>query len=86
MNFILSIIIDLLLSFVKSYLSCIFIVYFHKFKRVGIPDVFADEYGSQDTLMERYKITVDELVSVVSQLSEGRGGATDNSQAMYAKP
>ena len=28
-----------------------------RFKRVGIPDVFVDEYGSQDSLMEKYRIT-----------------------------
>ena len=39
-----------------------------KFKRVGIPDVFPDEYGSQDSLMERYSITSEELVSVVKGL------------------
>lgn len=43
-----------------------------KFKRIGIPDVFADEYGSQDSLMERYSITSAELVSVVSGLAAGK--------------
>ena len=28
-----------------------------RFKRIGIPDVFPDEYGSQATLMQRYSIT-----------------------------
>jgi transketolase len=28
-----------------------------RFKRLGLPDVFPDEYGSQDSLMERYGLT-----------------------------
>ena len=39
-----------------------------RFRRLGIPDVFPDEYGSQASLMERYSITAAELVSVVTQL------------------
>jgi len=41
-----------------------------QFKRIGLPDVFPDEYGSQDSLMERYSINAKELVSVVTNLSE----------------
>jgi transketolase len=41
-----------------------------QFKRIGLPDVFPDEYGSQDSLMERYSINAKELVSVVTSLSE----------------
>lgn len=37
-----------------------------KFKRIGIPDVFPDQYGSQATLMARYGITTDALVSTLS--------------------
>jgi transketolase len=43
-----------------------------RFKRIGIPDVFPDQYGSQDSLMERYSITASELVSVTKGLAEGR--------------
>ena len=28
-----------------------------RFRRIGIPDVFPDQYGSQASLMERYEIT-----------------------------
>lgn len=40
-----------------------------RFKRIGIPDIFADEYGSQDSLMEHYEITAPAVVSVVRDLS-----------------
>lgn len=43
-----------------------------RFKRIGIPDVFADQYGSQDTLLERYNITSAELVSVIKDLEASR--------------
>lgn len=43
-----------------------------RFKRIGIPDVFPDQYGSQDSLLERYSITTSELVSVTKGLVEGR--------------
>lgn len=39
-----------------------------QFKRLGIPDTFPDEYGSQDSLMERYNLTSERIVSVVTQL------------------
>jgi len=38
-----------------------------KFKRIGIPDVFAEGYGSQDNLMEKYEITSDKVVSVIEK-------------------
>lgn len=41
-----------------------------RFKRIGIPDVFPDQYGSQASLMERYSITTENLVSVVTGLAE----------------
>ena len=41
-----------------------------RFKRIGIPDVFADQYGSQDSLMARYDITSDNIISVIKQLQE----------------
>lgn len=43
-----------------------------RFKRIGIPDVFADKYGSQDSLMERYSITSGHMAAVVRNLVEGR--------------
>lgn len=46
-----------------------------KFKRIGIPDVFPDEYGSQDSLMERYSINQGGLVSIVKDLTELKGPA-----------
>ena len=36
-----------------------------KFKRIGIPDVFPDRYGSQANLMDYLKINTDEVVSTV---------------------
>jgi transketolase len=39
-----------------------------KFKRIGIPDTFPDKYGSQDSLMGRYDITSDNIVSTVRAL------------------
>lgn len=39
-----------------------------RFKRVGIPDVFPDKYGSQNSLMAYYNITAEMTVSVIKQL------------------
>lgn len=39
-----------------------------KFRRIGIPDVFPDRYGSQKSLMEHYGITAGQVVSTVTQL------------------
>jgi len=41
-----------------------------RFKRIGIPDVFPDQYGSQASLLKRYDITAERIVSVVQQLSQ----------------
>lgn len=41
-----------------------------RFKRVGIPDAFPDEYGSQASLMERYSISTEKVVSLIESLSE----------------
>jgi transketolase len=41
-----------------------------RFKRIGIPDVFPDQYGSQASLLKRYNITAEKIVSVVQQLSQ----------------
>ena len=52
-----------------------------KFKRIGIPDVFADQYGSQDSLMARYGITSDELIKVTRELVTGTiSSTTSNSR------
>ena len=39
-----------------------------KFKRIGIPDVFPDKYGSQDSLMGRYDLSSESVVSVIQKL------------------
>lgn len=39
-----------------------------KFKRIGVPDVFPDEYGLQDSLMARHHITEDNIVRTVKML------------------
>ena len=39
-----------------------------RFKRMGIPDVFPDRYGSQASLMERYGLTAIILAGTVEQL------------------
>ncbi len=42
-----------------------------RFKRIGIPDVFPDRYGSQESLMAHYHITSEEVVTVLEQLLAG---------------
>ena len=39
-----------------------------RFKRIGIPDVFPDQYGSQDSLMERYDITEARITDTILKL------------------
>ena len=39
-----------------------------RFKRIGIPDVFPDQYGSQASLMDKYHINTENLVAVVKSL------------------
>ncbi len=41
-----------------------------KFKRIGIPDVFPNEYGSQESLMKKYNISTEELVNVIKKLKQ----------------
>ncbi|MBI3853381.1 MAG: transketolase [Verrucomicrobia bacterium] len=43
-----------------------------RFRRIGLPDVFPDQYGSQASLMKRYDITAEKIVSVVQELSHTR--------------
>ena len=40
-----------------------------RFRRIGIPDVFPDQYGSQDSLMARYSITVGAIRTTIEQLA-----------------
>ena len=39
-----------------------------RFKRIGIPDVFPDGYGSQASLMNKYSVTTDHLIRTVEGL------------------
>ena len=39
-----------------------------RFKRVGIPDTFPDQYGSQNSLMARYEITAGHVAAVAQEL------------------
>ena len=39
-----------------------------RFRRLGVPDVFPDQYGSQASLMERYDITAANLTKTIKQL------------------
>ena len=43
-----------------------------RFRRIGIPDVFPDQYGTQDSLMERYSITTTNVINVVKGLADGQ--------------
>jgi len=43
-----------------------------RFRRIGIPDVFAKHYGSQANLMEHYRISAAEIISTVKQLRAPR--------------
>lgn len=40
-----------------------------RFKRIGLPDAFPDQYGSQDSLMDRYSLNVDHVTAVIKELS-----------------
>jgi len=40
-----------------------------RFKRIGIPDAFPDQYGSQDSLLARYDITGRNIVHTIQQLT-----------------
>ena len=39
-----------------------------RFRRIAIPDVFADEYGSQSSLMKKYSITAENLIKTIKEL------------------
>ncbi|MBI4061655.1 MAG: transketolase [Elusimicrobia bacterium] len=42
------------------------------FKRLGIPDAFPDEYGSQNSLMDRYGLSAEKIAAEARRLAEGR--------------
>ncbi len=42
------------------------------FRRLGIPDVFPDEYGSQNTLLDRYGLSAEKIAESARRLTEGR--------------
>jgi transketolase len=41
----------------------------HKIKRIGLPDKFADKYGSQDSLLAHFGITKESLVTTMKNIS-----------------
>lgn len=43
-----------------------------RFKRIGLPDSFPDRYGSQQSLMERYEITPENVATTVIELESLR--------------
>jgi len=43
-----------------------------KFKRIGVPDVFPDIYGSQNDHLKRYEITEEKLVASIKEAHEAR--------------
>ncbi|MBD1882908.1 transketolase C-terminal domain-containing protein [Microcoleus vaginatus] len=43
-----------------------------RFKRIGIPDVFPEQYGSQESLMALYGLTAEKLAAAVATLAERR--------------
>lgn len=42
------------------------------FKRIGIPDAFPDEYGSQNSLFDRYGLSGEKIAAEARRLTEGR--------------
>ena len=40
-----------------------------RFKRIGIPDVFADRYGSQASLMQGFGITTENIIATIKNLT-----------------
>jgi transketolase len=43
-----------------------------RFKRIGIPDVFPEQYGSQESLMALYGISAEKLAATVATLAQRR--------------
>lgn len=46
-----------------------------RFRRIGIPDLFPDEYGSQTSLMKRFSITTENLISTLTDLMKSNKDA-----------
>ena len=46
-----------------------------RFKRIGLPDVFPDQYGSQASLLKRYDVTAENIAATVQSLSKTKPGA-----------
>lgn len=46
-----------------------------RFRRIGIPDLFPDEYGSQASLMKRFSITTENLISTLTDLMKSNKDA-----------
>jgi transketolase len=40
-----------------------------RFRRLGIPDVFPEQYGNQDSLMARYDLSTEAIAGTVEQLA-----------------
>jgi transketolase len=49
-----------------------------RFKRIGIPDVFPEGYGSQASMMAHYDITPERTIAVVHELLAARSNARTN--------
>jgi transketolase len=45
-----------------------------RFKRIGLPDVFPDQYGSQASLMARYGLTAERVVETLQSLMQAANG------------
>jgi transketolase len=46
-----------------------------RFRRIGLPDVFPDQYGSQASLLKRYNITAENIAATVQSLSKTKPAA-----------
>jgi transketolase len=46
-----------------------------RFRRLGIPDVFPDQYGSQASLLKRYDLTAENIASVIRYFSQAKTAA-----------
>ena len=49
-----------------------------RFKRLGIPDVFPEHYGSQASLMEHFHITTAHLINVIKELRNLKVSPTES--------
>lgn len=46
-----------------------------RFRRIGLPDLFPDHYGSQEDLLRRYGISADNLAATALELLSGAPGS-----------